>query len=74
MFYEKALETYPGIPSDLEDGQFDTLRRWLTENIYWSGWKYTAPELIERVTGKPDLDAQPLIRYFRSKYGEIYTL
>jgi len=72
MFYEKALQAHPEIPQELENGQFKTLLGWLTENIYRPGGKYTTLELTERVTGKPELDVQPLIRYFRSKYGEIY--
>jgi len=72
MFYEKALQVHPEIPQELENGQFKTLLGWLTENIYRPGGKYTTLELIERVTGKPELDVQPLMRYFRTKYGEIY--
>ena len=74
FFYEKALDAHPEIPVEMEQGQFGTLRGWLTENIYRSGGKYTALELCERVTGKPDLDVQPLMRYFRTKYGEIYGI
>jgi carboxypeptidase Taq len=74
MFYEKALEAHPEIPSEMENGQFAVLLGWLTDNIYWHGGKYTTSELVERVTGKPGLDVQPLMRYFRSKYGEIYSL
>jgi carboxypeptidase Taq len=58
----------------MERGEFKPLRGWLTENIYRSGGKYTALESVERVTGKAELDAQPLMRYFRSKYGEIYNI
>jgi carboxypeptidase Taq len=74
MFYEKALEAHPEIPSEMENGQFAVLLGWLTDNIYWHGGKYTTSELVERVTGKPGLDVQPLMLYFRSKYGEIYSL
>jgi carboxypeptidase Taq len=74
MFYEKALEAHPEISAEIEQGQFRTLLGWLTENIYRPGGKYTALELVERVTGKPDLDVQPLMRYFYTKYGEIYGI
>ena len=74
MFYEKALEAHPEIPEEMEQGQFTPLLGWLTDNIYRPGGKYTTLELCERVTGKSDLDVQPLMRYFRSKYGEIYSL
>ena len=38
---------------DLRQGKFDVLHGWLKDNIYHLGSKYTAPELIERVTGGP---------------------
>jgi len=73
QFYEAALEAHPSLPEDIRYGQFDTLRGWLTEHIYQHGSKYTAPELIERVTGKPLMIA-PYIRYLQQKYGELYSL
>jgi carboxypeptidase Taq len=73
MFFEKALAAHPEIPAEISQGKFGTLRQWLTENIYQYGSKYTAPELIQRVTGG-GLDVAPLIRYLKSKYGEIYTI
>ncbi|MDD5370014.1 MAG: carboxypeptidase M32 [Anaerolineaceae bacterium] len=73
MFFEKALKAHPEIQAEISHGKFSTLRLWLTENIYQYGSKYTAPELIQRVTGG-GLDVAPLIRYLKSKYGEIYHL
>jgi carboxypeptidase Taq len=57
----------------MERGEFGTLHGWLTENIYRHGRKYTADELIERVTGGP-LSVEPYIRYLWAKYGELYNL
>jgi carboxypeptidase Taq len=71
QFYEKALAAHPAISTEIQQGKFDTLHSWLKENIYQYGSKYTAPELIERVTGG-GLDVQPLMRYLREKYGEVY--
>jgi carboxypeptidase Taq len=73
QFYEKALAAHPEIPSEIGKGKFDTLHGWLRENIYQSGSKFTAPELIERVTGGP-LRIEPYINYLRTKYGELYSL
>ena len=53
--------------------QIATLHTWLKEKIYQHGRKYTAPELIERITGGP-LSIEPYIRYLRTKYGELYEL
>jgi carboxypeptidase Taq len=71
QFYEKALEAHPDIPDEIQQGKFDTLHNWLKDTLYQHGSKYTAPELIERVTGG-GLDVQPLMRYLRDKYGDVY--
>lgn len=73
LFYSAALQAHPEIPAEIEGGRFDTLRGWLTENIYRHGSKFTATELTQRITGKP-LTIQPYIQYLRTKYGQLYAL
>jgi carboxypeptidase Taq len=73
QFFETALLVHPEIPTWIESGEFGTLHGWLLEHIYQHGSKYTAPELIERVTGG-SLSIAPYIRYLRTKYGELYRL
>ena len=73
QFYEAALKAHPEIPSEIENGKYDTLHNWLKENIYQHGSKYTASELIQRVTGK-ELTIEPYITYLRNKYRELYSL
>ncbi len=73
QFYATALEAHPEIPNDIEKGEFNTLHNWLKSNIYQHGSKFTAPELIERATGKP-MTIAPYINYLKTKYGELYTL
>jgi carboxypeptidase Taq len=73
QFFETALLAHPEIPDEIERGEFETLHGWLKEQIYRHGAKYTAPEIIERVTGG-QLSIQPYIRYLRKKYGELYRL
>ena len=73
QFYEAALKAHPEIPSEIGQGQFGTLHGWVKENIYQHGRKYTASQLLERITGG-GLQTEPLIRYLRTKYGEIYSL
>jgi len=72
-FYAQALKAHPEIPSQMNEGKFDTLHGWLKENIYRHGRKFTAPELVERVTGGP-ISIDPYIAYLRGKYGELYSL
>jgi len=57
----------------MEQGKFTTLHTWLRENIYQHGSKYTAAELIQRVTGGP-LGIDPYIQYLKGKYGKLYSL
>jgi carboxypeptidase Taq len=73
QFLETALKAHPEIPSEMRRGKFTTLHTWLIENIYQHGSKFTAPELVERITGGP-IRIEPYIRYLRTKYGELYQL
>ena len=57
----------------MKEGKFDLLLGWLRENIYRHGRKYTAAELVERITGT-GISIQPYIAYLRAKYGELYKL
>ena len=73
QFFATALDAHPEIPSEIGRGEFGTLHTWLKENLYQHGAKYTAPELIKRVTGT-SLSIEPYIAYLRAKYGELYDL
>jgi carboxypeptidase Taq len=73
QFFAAALQAHREIVSEMEQGEFGTLHGWLKDKVYWHGRKYTASELIERVTGGP-LTIEPYMRYLRSKFGELYDL
>lgn len=73
QFFDAALAAHPEIPSEIGRGEFGALHSWLKENIYCHGRKYTASELLNRVTGG-GLDIAPYIRYLRGKFGELYSL
>ncbi len=73
LFYDQALKAHPEIPAEIEQGKFDLLHGWLVENIYQYGRKYTAAELIERVSGGP-LRIEPYIQYLKRKYSDLYAL
>ena len=73
QFFATALKANPKIPSEIENGEFQTLHTWLKENLYQHGSKFTAPEIIERATGSP-LSLEPYLTYLRTKYGELYNL
>jgi carboxypeptidase Taq len=73
QFFAAALKAHPEIPAEMKQGKFDTLHNWLIENIYKHGRKFTAPELVKRVTGS-EVRIEPYIQYLRTKYGELYKL
>ena len=73
QFFAAALKAQPQITSDIEQGQFATLRGWLTDHLYTHGAKFTAAEIVEKVTGGP-LSIGPYVDYLRRKFGELYSL
>jgi len=73
QFFDAALLKHPEIPTQIEQGEFSTLATWLKTNIYQHGRKFTADEMVQRVTGKP-LSTKPLMRYIHQKFGELYSL
>jgi len=73
LFYDKALSAHPEIPDQIAQGEFGTLHGWMKDNIYQHGSKFTANELVERISGAP-LSIAPYVDYLKTKYGEIYNL
>jgi carboxypeptidase Taq len=73
LFFEAAQKTHPDIPAQIEQGEFSLLHTWLKENIYRHGHKFTALELIERITGGP-LTIEPYIRYLWAKFEKLYKI
>jgi carboxypeptidase Taq len=73
QFFETAVKAHPGIPTEIAAGRFATLHGWLRDNVYRHGAKYTASELVERVTGKP-MGTDAYIRYLWGKYQPLYSL
>jgi carboxypeptidase Taq len=73
QFFDAALRAHPEIPREIAEGRFDTLRGWLTANIYRHGRKLLPAEIVERATSAP-LGVAPYISYLKTKYGELYAI
>lgn len=73
QFYATALAEHSEIPSQIKRGDCRTLHRWLKHNIYQHGSKFTADEIVERVTGR-GLTLEPYFDYLTTKFGEIYEV
>ena len=71
-FFDQAIKAHPVIMSEIGNGEFSTLHHWLKENIYQHGSKFTASELISRISGE-SLSIKPYMSYLRAKYGELYN-
>lgn len=71
QLYDAAVKAKPGIPKDMEKGDFKALRAWLAENIHRHGRKYLAQELVTRATGRA-ITAAPYLRYLKTKFEELY--
>jgi len=73
QFFAAAIKAHPEISSEIANGQFGTLRGWLTDNIYEPGRTLRPDEIIARATGS-QMTLAPYLAYLRKKYGELYRL
>jgi carboxypeptidase Taq len=77
QFFESASKhlTSPseGIEDTFRRGEFQPLLEWLRDNIHCHGQRYSAAELVQRVTGRP-LTPEPLMAHLKSKYGDLYGI
>ena len=73
MFLEVIEEQLGSVDELLENGRIGEITAWLNEHIHRYGSTRTPREVIAAVCGK-EVTAEPIIRYFREKYTEIYHL
>jgi carboxypeptidase Taq len=71
--YDAAVAAHPSIPDEVGQGEFGTLRGWLTEQVYRHGRKFEPNELVQSATGAP-LQSSSYLRYLREKFGQLYSL
>jgi carboxypeptidase Taq len=71
QIWEAARNDLPDLDAQMESGEFGTLREWLGDKLYRWGRRYPPEEMLERVAGDP-LDAEPYLRYLKSKVEAIY--
>lgn len=73
QFTAKMLRDMPDFYNLVENGELDTVKEWLKENIHKYGAVYKPSEIIKMVTDE-DLNAKYFIDYLNKKYTEIYNL
>jgi carboxypeptidase Taq len=73
QLFDQADADLGGLAEQFACGEFQPLGDWLREKIHSQGQRYTAAELVRRVTGKP-LSHDALIGQLRRKLGPLYGL
>jgi carboxypeptidase Taq len=73
QFFAQADRDLGGLDGLISRGEFTPLREWLIDRIHRHGQRYTATELVQRVTGQP-LSHEPLMKHLRGKFGALYGL
>jgi carboxypeptidase Taq len=73
QFFAEADAQLGGLDVQFAQGRFQPLREWLCENIHRHGRRYTAAELVQRVTGRP-LGPEPLVAHLWAKLAPLYGL
>jgi carboxypeptidase Taq len=71
QLWETAREALPDLDHQIETGDYEPLREWLRDNVHRHGRKYSAGEVVERVTGRP-IEVGPYISYLKEKFGTLY--
>lgn len=74
QFYSQTLKDMPDLPQQFIRGEFQPLLNWFKDKIHRHGSKFTANELIQRVTGASGIEAGPYLAYLKRKFSEIYGL
>jgi carboxypeptidase Taq len=73
QFFEQAEKDLGDLSDMFRGGEFRPLLDWLRVNIHCHGRRYSAAELVQRVTGKA-LSHDALMRHLRGKFGPLYDL
>ncbi len=71
QFYAQAQHDLGDLDESIAQGDFQPLRSWLRQNIHVHGQRWSAAELVERVTGT-HLTAACLVKHLQAKMGPLY--
>jgi carboxypeptidase Taq len=73
QFFEQARKDLGDLDSQFAKGEFTPLLAWLRKNIHTHGKRHRAPELVQKITGRP-LSAEPLLNHLRRRANEVYSI
>lgn len=73
QLFAAAQRSLGDLSTQFAQGDFQSLRQWLRQQIHREGQRYSSEELVERVTGEP-LSYAPLMTHLETKLGPLYGL
>ncbi|WP_282034242.1 carboxypeptidase M32 [Metabacillus indicus] len=73
QFKQAMLKDLPDFDQLVENGEFGTIKNWLTEKIHQHGKMKQPLEILHDVTGE-GLNAKYLIDHLETKYSKLYQL
>ncbi len=71
QLFQALKKDHPDWSQQIGNGNLTFLKTWLCENIYRHGRRYSAKELIQKVSGK-ELSTIDYMSYLSEKYRKIY--
>ena len=72
QLWDRISDEIPDLDGSIRSGEFDSLRKWLGENVHTHGSKYLPKDLMEKVLGTRKLDPGPLTTYLEAKVTDLY--
>lgn len=72
QFFEQARKDLGDLDAMFAKGEYLPLLGWLRKNIHEHGKRYSARDLVKKVTGS-DLSAAPLVSYLKKKVDTYYA-
>ena len=72
MLWKRINTDLPNLTSEIEAGEFGSLREWSREHIHQYGSHFSPTDLMEKVLGTRTLCADPLLEYLSQKVDELY--
>ncbi|CAB3391484.1 carboxypeptidase M32 [Kyrpidia spormannii] len=74
QFWEAMDRDLGGFDRRLAEGDVAAVREWLREKVHRPGRELQPHEVLKRATGTDRPAAEPLLRYWREKFGPLYGL
>lgn len=73
QLFETARRALPDLEAEFAAGRFESLKRWLNENVHSHGMRHRPADLCRVVTGQ-ELSPEPLMRHLEGKLRPLYGL